>query len=113
MARRPSRALPEGFIERVQRERDRILREEKRELVERGRRLVETHERLRQAVEAIKRERKLQNVSLTELERRTGISKSSLSRLENDPTANPTIETLIRIAEALGKQILITLAPAA
>jgi transcriptional regulator with XRE-family HTH domain len=43
-------------------------------------------------------------------ERLTGIAKASLSRLENDPAANPTITTLDRIAAALGKKILIQLA---
>jgi len=32
-----------------------------------------------------------------------------LSRLENDPLANPTIDTLCRYAEAVGKAIVITL----
>jgi DNA-binding Xre family transcriptional regulator len=113
MATPHRRQLPPGFLDRVRRQRKAILHEEKDELIAKGRRLVAKHERLRDAVDALKVERKIQKVSLTELERRTGISKSSLSRLENDPTANPTMDTLMRIAEALGKQVLIKLAPAA
>ena len=40
---------------------------------------------------------------------RTGMSRSAVSRLENDDAANPTIETLSRYAEALGKELAITL----
>ena len=32
------------------------------------------------------------------------MSRSAISRLENDESANPTLETLSRYAEALGKQ---------
>jgi transcriptional regulator with XRE-family HTH domain len=48
-------------------------------------------------------------ISLAELRERTGIGRSALSRLENDPEANRTITTLARVAEALGKQIVIQL----
>jgi transcriptional regulator with XRE-family HTH domain len=40
---------------------------------------------------------------------RTGMGRSAISRLENDETANPTIETLMRYAHALGKDLSITL----
>ena len=39
-------------------------------------------------------------VSLSELESRTGITKSSLSRLENSAAPNPTLITLHRYASA-------------
>jgi DNA-binding phage protein len=83
--------------------------QDKDAIIEQGRRVFERHQRLREAVAALKAEREAQGVSLSDLEDRTGISKSSLSRLENDPTANPTITTLMRIAEALGREITITL----
>ena len=41
-------------------------------------------------------------VSLSELETRTGIQKSSLSRLENSIAPNPTMLTLHRYAAAIG-----------
>ena len=53
--------------------------------------------------------RRPNGVSLDQLQQRTGITKSSLSRLENDPNASPTINTLQRIAEALQMQIRISL----
>ncbi len=78
-----------------------------------GRRMRARHDMLRNALQALKAEREAQGVSLGELAKRTGISKASLSRLENDPAPNPTVATLSRIADALGRQIMIQLAPAA
>ncbi len=52
--------------------------------------------------------RKVQGVSLNELARRTGIGKPALSRLENDPAPNVQLNTLQRIAAALGKEIRIS-----
>lgn len=46
--------------------------------------------------------RKSDGITLDELASRTGIQKASLSRLENSEDANVTINTLYRIAEALG-----------
>ena len=45
--------------------------------------------------------RETAGVSLNELESRTGIQKSSLSRLENSIAPNPTILTLHRYATAI------------
>ena len=48
-------------------------------------------------------------LSLTDLEKRTGIDKATLSRLETGKQTNPTIETLSRYAAAVGKQLVMTL----
>ena len=48
-------------------------------------------------------------LSLTEVEKRTGIDKATLSRLENGKQANPTVETLVRYAAAVGKQLVLSL----
>jgi len=50
---------------------------------------------------ALRRERERVGVSLTELARRAGIAKSTLSQLEA-ATGNPSIETLWALAVALG-----------
>ena len=60
---------------------------------------------LHQVFALLKQERERQQVTLAELENRTGISQAALSRYENGKSVNPTIETLYRIAAALGKQI--------
>jgi len=85
----------------------------KESIVARGREIKRLHENarasLREAFRLLKQERETQGVTLQELESRTGIRISAISRLENDPTSNPTVQTLQRIATALGKQITVQL----
>src|SRR5574341_767947 len=58
----------------------------------------------------LKAERVKQGLSLSEMKERTGIERSTLSRLENQAAANPTINTLTRYAAAVGKRVCIVLA---
>jgi len=61
-----------------------------------------------QAVDVVARlrsAREAANVSLSDLEARTGIHKSVLSRLENSKAPNPTIATLQRYAAAIGLRL--------
>ncbi len=51
--------------------------------------------------------REAAGLSLKDVEERTGINKSNLSLLENGK-GNPTLETVRRIAEAIGRRVLIT-----
>jgi transcriptional regulator with XRE-family HTH domain len=51
--------------------------------------------------ERLRVERKRLHLSLAELANITGVSKTYLVRLETDPKANPSLEILFRIAEAL------------
>jgi DNA-binding Xre family transcriptional regulator len=53
----------------------------------------------------LKQERERQNLTLAQLEERTGISQAALSRLETGKAQNPTIDTIYRIAAALGKVV--------
>src|SRR4029434_1137543 len=96
-----------------ERVRHRAIREqveqEKAELIARGRRAKARHTMLREAVAALKTTREALGLSLADIKASTGIEKSNLSRLENDPHPNPTIDTLCRYAEAVGKEIVITL----
>lgn len=64
---------------------------------------------LSRAVELLHAEREGQGVSLSELQARTGIARTALCRLENLVEANPTVATLERIAEGLGKRLVIAL----
>jgi len=66
--------------------------------------------RLKETVAALRSTRQELRLSLSDIEERTGIAKSNLSRLENSPNPNPTIQTLTRYAHAVGKEIVITLA---
>ena len=45
------------------------------------------------------------NMSLFDLAQRAKLSKGLLSKLENDESPNPSLETLYKIAEALGTSI--------
>ena len=96
-----------------ERVRHRVIRaqieQEKTALMARGRRAKARHTMLREAVAALKTTREALGLSLADLKASTGIEKSNLSRLENDPLANPTIDTLCHYAEAVGKEIVITL----
>lgn len=53
-----------------------------------------------------KKERLTQKLSLADLAERTGMDPAALSRLENGKQANPTVETLTRVAKALGKKLV-------
>jgi DNA-binding Xre family transcriptional regulator len=64
---------------------------------------------LRQALAALRAERERQGLSLADINERTGIDRASLSRLENNEDSNPTLATLERYAEALGKQMVVLL----
>jgi DNA-binding Xre family transcriptional regulator len=73
----------------------------------RGRAVLAAHDRLKQALQALKAKRQERGFSLADLQRISGIDRARLSRLESDPAANPTIETLDRIARALGVELRI------
>lgn len=102
------------------RERHRLIREkiagELPELMAVGRRLKAAHDfrvaELHSAVAELRKAREKLGLSLADIRERTGIERSTLSRLENDQEANPTIATLDRYANAVGKQIVIMLADA-
>jgi DNA-binding XRE family transcriptional regulator len=53
----------------------------------------------------LKRQREQQGLSLDEMAARTGMDRMAISRLENGKNLNPTITTLVRYANALGRSI--------
>jgi DNA-binding XRE family transcriptional regulator len=54
---------------------------------------------------SLKQERERQQLTLADVAKRTGMDQAALSRIENGKNANPTLDTLVRIAAALGKVI--------
>jgi DNA-binding phage protein len=58
----------------------------------------------------LKAERVKKGLSLSDIKERTGIERSTLSRLENNAVANPTINTLSRYADAVGKKVFVVFA---
>lgn len=93
--------------------RDTIEREEKPEIIDKLKLFKKRRElalaELTNVVEILKAERAAQGISLADLEQRTGMSRAAICRLENLEEANPTVSTLTRIADALGKQLVIGL----
>lgn len=67
-----------------------------------ARELMEEVEQAVDVVARLKAAREKAGISLNELETRTGIRKSVLSRLENSKAPNPTLATLQRYATAIG-----------
>lgn len=65
---------------------------------------------LQQTVALLKAERLRQGLSLADINQRSGLEKSTLSRLENQEDANPTITTLTRYARAIGVRLTVVLA---
>jgi hypothetical protein len=103
-----NKKLTEDERQRHRRVREQI-EQERDELMAYGKTVKARHDMLRQAVTALKAAREALGLTLADIKARTGIEKSNLSRLENDPNPNPTIDTLCRYADAVGKEIAITL----
>jgi hypothetical protein len=64
---------------------------------------------LHKVMAALKKERENQGLTLAVLSERAGIDQAALSRLETGSHGNPTLDTLYRIALALGKEIVCVL----
>jgi DNA-binding Xre family transcriptional regulator len=61
---------------------------------------------LRELMFAARRERERQQLTLAQMEERTGIDQAALSRLETGKQVNTTFETVSRIFRALGKELI-------
>ena len=64
---------------------------------------------LEQIMASFKEERSRKKMTMAKLSELTGIDQAALSRLENGKNLNPTIETISRIAHALGKVVAISI----
>ncbi len=60
----------------------------------------------------LKAAREAKGLSLADVTELTGMDRSALSKLETGQRANPTVETLVRYAEAVGKRVVVSLADA-
>jgi predicted transcriptional regulator len=85
---------------------------EKEEILTEGRRVKAVRNRVqvvvRDAFRLLKAERQALGLSLSDVEKKAGIGRAALSRLENETEPNPTVVTLTRYAEALGKQLVVS-----
>jgi transcriptional regulator with XRE-family HTH domain len=72
------------------------------------RRLIEEElKALRVGVQIVKL-RQQKRMSQTELAAKAGMSAPNISRIENSPSQNMTLETLVKLARALGREVEIT-----
>jgi ribosome-binding protein aMBF1 (putative translation factor) len=65
---------------------------------------------LQEVLGQLKAAREAKGLSLADLTDRTGMDRSALSKLETGQRPNPTVETLVRYAEAVGKRLVVSLA---
>ncbi len=71
---------------------------------------VAAAEQLEDLLKQLRAAREARGMSLADLTSRTGMDRSALSKLETGQRPNPTIETLSRYAEAVGKRLIVSLA---
>jgi DNA-binding XRE family transcriptional regulator len=86
--------------------------EELPDLIARHHQRMATLEQLQELLAQLKAAREAKGLSLSDLTELTGMDRSALSKLETGQRANPTVETLVRYAEAVGKRLVVSLADA-
>jgi DNA-binding XRE family transcriptional regulator len=64
---------------------------------------------LAELVAQLKAARREQGLSLADVRKRTGMDRSAVSKLENGLRENPTLDTVVRYASAVGKRLVISL----
>jgi DNA-binding phage protein len=83
-----------------------IDRDEKDQIIAKGKAAFARHEKRRKTIARLKEARIAKQLTLEQVSQRSGIGKANLSRLENEDSPNPTIDTVLRISEAIGLEIL-------
>lgn len=63
-------------------------------------------------LEQVKAAREAKSLSLSDLTEITGMDRSALSKLETGQRADPTVETLVSYADAVGKRLVVSLTDA-
>ena len=108
--RRSKKTLPPNRVRELKKLAKRIDAEESEEIKAWARNSFARHERVTKAIKTLKAERERLGLSLSEVSQRAGIDKANLSRLENAQDPNPTFDTLMRYAQALGRELKISIA---
>jgi len=80
------------------------------ELVARHHDRLAAYDQFAELLRQLKAAREERGLSLADLTELTGMDTSALSKLETGRRPNPTLETLIRYAEAVGKRLVVSLA---
>jgi DNA-binding XRE family transcriptional regulator len=82
------------------------------ELIARHHERVAVLEHLQELLRQLKAAREEKGLSLADVTELTGMDASAISKLETGQRTNPTVETLVRYAEAVGKRLIVSLADA-
>jgi len=90
---------------------EKIDREEGAEIRATVRAHFHIRSQLQGILDSLRTSREHQGITLTELADRLGMDKGNLSRILNEPDQNPTLDTLLRIADALDVDIDLTVRP--
>jgi DNA-binding XRE family transcriptional regulator len=107
---RDRRLAPEGAAKyRAIREQ---VAEELPDLVARHHERMAVLDPLQELLGQLKATREEKGLSLADVADRTGMDRSALSKLETGQRPNPTVETLVRYAEAVGKRLVVALTDA-
>jgi len=104
---RDRRLTPEE-VAKYKRVREQVA-EELPDLIARHHERMATLDQLHQLLTQLKAAREAKGLSLTDLTELTGMDRSALSKLETGQRANPTVDTLVRYAEAVGKRLVVSL----
>jgi DNA-binding XRE family transcriptional regulator len=79
------------------------------DLIARHHQRAAAQDQLADLLQQLKAAREARGLSLADLTDLTGMDRSALSKLETGQRPNPTVETLTRYAEAVGKRLVISL----
>jgi DNA-binding XRE family transcriptional regulator len=83
--------------------------EELPELIARHRERLSAFDQLGELLSQLKAAREERGLSLADLTDLTGMDRSAISKLETGQRPNPTVDTLVRYAEAVGKHLVVSL----
>jgi DNA-binding XRE family transcriptional regulator len=85
------------------------VEEELQELISRHHQRSASLDQVVELLAQLKTARETQGLSLADITELTGMDRSALSKLETGQRANPTVETLVRYANAVGKRLVVSL----
>ena len=86
--------------------------EELPDLITRHHQRMADLEQLAELAKQLKAAREERGLSLSDMTELTGMDRSALSKLETGQRSNPTVDTLVRYAQAVGKRLVVSLADA-
>ena len=79
-------------------------------LVRRHHERMAAGDQLRELCDKLKAARQEKGLSLADLTELTGMDRAAISKLETGQRTNPTIDTLVRYAQAVGRRLVVRLA---